>query len=270
MAKPIKPKAILLAETQVDYHGVFEMLDALGVPDWKPKRDEVDRTTELSGAEMLTEVAGKLCYLSFSTDLNKNLTRTGTRTNREYIQEQIVGTKHGSVIEHSSVTFAILNVSRVFTHELVRHRAGTAFSQVSGRYARADEIDYFLPSDILNSGQAGLFQRAFEQMEEWVRELEKTTDIANEKSFSLKKRLTSAFRRIIGNGQSTHIIVTANHRAWRHMIEMRTASGAEEEIRLVFVQIFDMLSSRYPALYGDAEIEMDLGIPAIRFRASKI
>lgn len=269
MAKPIKPIAIILASTAVDPEGLKRMLKELSVPDWNPRVE--DMHTDVSDAELLTEVAGKLCYLSFSTDLNKNLTRANTRTNREYIETQIIGTKHGSVLEHSTVTFALLNVSRVLTHELVRHRPGTAFSQVSGRYARADEIDYFLPSDIAaHPRAASIFQRAFEMMETWVADLEETTGIADEKNFSVKKRLTSAFRRIIGNGQSTHIIVTANHRAWRHMIEMRTSSGAEEEIREVYMQIFDALAKRHPALYCDAETEMDRGLPAIRFRASKV
>jgi thymidylate synthase (FAD) len=269
MAKPIEPIAILLAETHVNHDGLGRVLAELGVSEWKPRVE--DMHSDVSEAELLTEVAGKLCYLSFSTDLNKNLTRANTRTNREYIQTQIIGTKHGSVLEHSSVTFALMNVSRVFTHELVRHRAGAAYSQVSGRYARTDELDYYLPEDIANEPEAKyLFQRAFSQMEEWIRDLERITDIDNEMNFSVKKRLTSAFRRIIGNGQANHIIVTGNHRAWRHWIEMRTSAGAEEEIRKVFVQIFDILARRHPAIYGDAETEMDRGIPAIRFRASKV
>lgn len=271
MANPRTPLALLIAETTIVSDGVRQLLEHLGVPDWFPQPDLNRPGVVPSHSEVLTEVAGKLCYLSFSTDLNKNLTRVGTRSNRQYIEEQIIGTKHGSVLMHSSATFALMDVSRVFTHELVRHMAGTAFSQVSGRYARTDEINYYLPSDIENEPEAKyLFQRAFTQMEEWIRELERVTDIDNEQNFSVKKRLTSAFRRIIGNGQANHIIVTANHRAWRHMIEMRTSAGAEEEIRKVFVQIFDTLAHRHPAIYSDAEIEMSLGIPAIRFRNSKV
>ena len=70
-------------------------------------------------------------------------------------------------------------------------------------------------------------------MEDGVRELERLSGIDGLKDFSLKKRLTSAFRRIIGNGQTNHIMVSANHRAWRHMIALRTSAAAmSDDIKL--------------------------------------
>jgi len=54
---------------------------------------------------------------------------------REYF-ENLLRSAHGSVLEHAGYSFALRNVSRVFTHELVRHRAGSAFSQESLRYVR--------------------------------------------------------------------------------------------------------------------------------------
>ncbi len=265
MAKIVEPKVFVIAETRMTLgEGCF--LNALGVKTgiggWN--------TDAASDAERLVEIAGKSCYLSFSTDLNKNLTRVGTRTNRAYIQDQIIATRHGSVLEHASVTFAFVDVSRVFTHELVRHRAGTAFSQVSGRYVRTDEINYFLPKVMDNAAGRQIFDESFTYMEMQLARLAKLFGIAEMKDFALKKTLTSAFRRLIGNGQVNHIIFTANHRALRHIIEMRTSRHAEEEIRHVFAEVYRLMSVRHPAIYGDALAEIVDGIAEVTFPAGRV
>ncbi len=259
MPRIVIPKVFVLAETMVVSAGLGAFLQSgLGVEGWESDAE--------SPAELLTEVAGKSCYLSFDKSLNKNLTRTGTRTNHEYIQEQIIKMRHGSVLEHATVTFAFVDVSRVFTHELVRHRAGTAFSQVSGRYVRSDDIGYFLPKVIADRPEAaGIFEEAFKTMEDWAADLARSVDIDNMKDFSLKKTLTSAFRRLIGNGQSNHIIFTANHRALRHIIHMRTSRGAEEEIRHVFAEVYRLCLARYPAIYSDALVTLVGGINEVSF-----
>lgn len=266
MSRIVVPKVFFTAETRIDWDGFRAFLRHLGVPDWI--------TDAHSDAEYLIEMAGKSCYMSFSTDLNKNLTRTGTRNNEDYIQQQIIAVKHGSVLEHASCTFAIADVSRVFTHELVRHRVGVAFSQVSGRFVRSDVIGYPLPSAIAsNPLGAEVFARAFDTMESWAKELAAIYSIDDPEKYKgkqgmfMKKVLSSAFRRVIGNGQANHIIFTANHRSLRHEIEVRTAEGAEEEIRQVFGEdgIFGEVSRRYPAIYKDAQVEHKLGLAEVKF-----
>lgn len=263
----------LISETKLVDQGLDQYLNFLGVPSWS--------TDAASDAETLMEVAGKTCYMSFSTDLNKNLTRVGTRTNEQYLQEGIIATRHGSVLEHAYVTFAFCNVSRVLTHELIRHRTGCSYSQVSGRYVRSDKIDSAdLPLIIKHDPVAmGIFNRGFRQMEENIKELSdhfKIDEMKTQKEFSIKKILTSAFRRLIGNGQANHIIFTANHRALRHILVERTSVHAEEEIRLAFIDVFEILSERYPAVYADMFLhyptkeekanlpECQWGIPEVR------
>ncbi len=266
MPKLVEPSVHLIAESRVDLLAVEAALDVLGVPDWD--------TDAESDAEYTIEFAGKMCYMSFSTELNKNLTRTGTRNNHDYIQKGIIATKHGSVIEHATMTFAILNVSRVFTHELVRHRAGTAFSQTSGRYVRTDEIAYWLPSCIADSEVArGIFRDAFSYQEECIKRLEAhfhINDMREAKDFDRKKKLTSAFRRIIGNGQANNIVFSCNHRTLRHVLEMRSSRHAEEEIRVVAAKLFELVKGHYPALYADAKVQVVDNYPEITFEASKV
>ncbi len=166
--KLVTPKVFVIGESTQIKEGMEAMLDHLGVPDW--------HTDAVSDAEMLSEVAGKLCYMSFDTDLNKNLTRTGMRNNEQYLQEGIIATKHGSVLEHTVVNFVLLDVSRVLTHELVRHGDGTAFSQESGRYVRR-ELGMFIPSII--SEQPALLEAFIEAIRpHGIRELARTGRIA--------------------------------------------------------------------------------------------
>lgn len=263
MPKQVTPKVFIIGETAIIESGLDQFLAHLGVPDWS--------TAAHSDAEKLIEVAGKSCYMSFSTDLNRNLTRVGTRNNRDYIQEQIIATRHGSVLEHVSVNFAFVDVSRVLTHELVRHRPGTAFSQVSGRFVRTDELAYYVPSVIKENEEAdAIFYNAFATMEKWMKQLAQAYDIDNMKDMTMKKVLTSAFRRLIGNGQGNHIIFSANHRTLRHLIEVRTAKSAEEEIRIAFAEVFRIVSQRYPAIYDDAIIGNVDGIAEVVFASSKV
>lgn len=247
MGKFVQPKAFLIAETKVDYAAMDHALLHLGVDGWAS-----DGETD---ADVLTEFAGKSCYMSFDKNLNLNLTKVGGRPNSAYIQDGIIGNKHGSVLEHSTVTFFLTNVSRVVTHELVRHRAGTAFSQTSGRYVRMDEVDMYLPVELMSiPGAAGVFGRAVHDMEENLAELVRISGIEEMKDFGLKKRLTSAFRRLIGNGQANHLVMTANHRAWRHIIEMRTSVHAEEEIRVIMGDVAQQLKAKFPTIYGDMNL----------------
>jgi len=258
----------LIASTQVDHDALRELMRSLSdsedLSNWAEERDYTD------DSELLIEFAGKSCYMSFSTDLNKNLTRVNFKSNKEYIQDSIIKHGHTSVLEHSTVSIFIKDVSRVVTHELVRHRPGNAFSQESGRYVRRKEIGYYLPPIITESKEAKkamkIYQEAFEAQEAAVAKLEKLYNIDN-KDFHTKKLLTSAFRRILGDGRVNNILLTSNHRIMRHMIQMRTSLAAEEEIREVFYEIYLLLVNKMPHIYEDATVLFHNGnkIPEIYF-----
>lgn len=255
-----------VANTTLDTSGISEFLEELGVPEWD--------TDAPSDAEKLTELGGKLCYLSFAPlVLNKNVSKV-TEDNRKYIGN-ILKQKHGSVIEHVTDSYVFFNVSRILTHELVRHRAGTAFSQVSGRYVRVDNIGAWFPEVFATHDNhrdlKDLYANTLFKIEGAISILMNTILKLDEvKSFDVKKKLTSAIRRLLPNGMANHVLVTANARAWRHMIEMRTNRHAEEEIRLVFGKVFEDLVSRYPNLYQDGQAEMIDGFLEVRFENSKV
>lgn len=262
----IHPRATLIAATEMLPSGGNDALAFIGAEGWQTD-------AETSG-EWLAEFAGKLCYSSFSTDLNQNLTRAGTRNNREYLRESILDNGHGSVLEHCVVSFLFSDVSRVVTHEVVRHRAGTAFSQTSGRYVRAD-VQVWMPSCIEKAGAEAqrLWHESVASSQGYYNRLVQLLGLDDptiRMPFSKKKELTSALRRILPTGQANNILVTANIRAWRHMIELRTSTGAEEEIRIVFGQVAQQLRDNYPAFFQDMVSADAGGLPVFGFDNKKV
>jgi thymidylate synthase (FAD) len=235
---------IKLAETSVDQSAVRELVRHYDANDWLKKTRRYKR----SDSELLTELAGRVCYRSFGTRLNPNIKRIRENP-REYLHN-VLKSRHGSVLEHSSVTFCFLDVSRVFTHELVRHRAGTAISQESLRYVRPQHLDLWVPADL--SPVSREFIAIFEEIRNGYRRLEASFPW-EEMSFAEKKRITSGLRRILPTGLATNMIWTANHRTIRWVIEMRTDPSAEVEIRKVFGLVAQICIKDYPFLYGDFE-----------------
>lgn len=243
--KYLKPEVILLAYTQLDVPGLVRLLQTVGAEKYWPN--------EGADGEKLIEVAGRLCYRSFEAGLNANVTKV-REGNKVYL-ENILKSKHGSVLEHSTVTFAFMNVSRIFTHEIVRHRAGTAFSQESMRYVRMDHIGMYEPESLKDTPHNNQIQETSSGLvklfESWYKDTCKLLKLDEATDFDYKKKITSALRRWAPGGHTTNIIVTANHRAWRHMIEQRNDIHAEEEIQKIFHRVGDTLKSNFPHIYQD-------------------
>ncbi|MCX5756941.1 MAG: FAD-dependent thymidylate synthase, partial [Candidatus Hydrogenedentes bacterium] len=222
-----------------------------------------------SDAERLCEVFGRLCYRSFEPGLNPNVTRV-RQGNGPYLRH-IVEVGHGSVLEHASVNFIFADVSRVFTHELVRHRAGVAISQESLRFVRLDTLTAFVPTLIQESEEGmAIFAKTLEQLEAVQRSLAGAYRIEDETSFDKKKKLTSAFRRIAPDGVATTVGWSCNFRTLRHVIERRTDPAAEEEIRLVFGMVYEAVRARYPNAFADYVVEMVDGLPWVKTPHGKI
>src|SRR3954454_19864335 len=123
-----RPSVFLIARPAVDPEAMEEYLRAVGGEAWLQRRVREGEQPPNPG-ELLVEFGGRACYRSWEPGLNPNVTKVRT-DQREYFAN-LLRSAHGSVLEHANYSFALLNVSRVFTHELVRHRAGSAFSQES-------------------------------------------------------------------------------------------------------------------------------------------
>ena len=257
----VKPKVFLVGETRIIEQGLRDYLAHVGVTQWK--------TDAPSDSEKLAEVMGRLCYRSFEPGMNPNVTRV-REGNASYLSN-IINVGHGSVVEHPVLNFIFSDVSRVVTHELVRHRAGTAMSQESLRFVRLDKLSAYVPMCIEENDEGmAIFVKTMEQLEELQRTLATVYDIDNEQKFAVKKKLTSAFRRVAPIGLATTIGWSCNFRTLRHVLEMRTDPHAEEEIRYLFAEVYHIVKDRYPNLLGDYEVEMVDGLPHLKTGHRKI
>ena len=252
----VEPKVFLVGETRVVEEGLQAYLEHIGVPDWE--------TDAPSDAEKVVEVMGRLCYRSFEPGLNLNVTKV--REGSAAYLGNILKVAHGSVIEHPVMNFIFADVSRVFTHELVRHRAGVAISQESLRFVRLDSLGQWLPTVIREDEKAmEIFAQTFEHLEHLQHVLAEHFPLDDPGTpFHRKKIVTSAMRRIAPDGLATTIGWSANPRTIRWGLEMRTDPSAEEEIRLVFGKVGEILVGRYPNLFGDFTVEMVEGLPCYR------
>lgn len=249
-----EPQVYLIARPDVDWSAMIAYLRTVGGAEWA---DVMLRSGTVwhSDGETLAEFAGRLCYRSWKPGLNPNVRKI--RTNG-YLAN-IIAQKHGSVLEHLNYTFVFANVSRVLTHELVRHRAGCAISQESGRYVRLDQVDVWLPDwaeqdeDLKRHVHTKLLHD--QELLRWMTEHFHLDDEGV--PFSEKKAKTSFMRRFAPEGRSTHLVWTANVRALRHVIEARTAPGAEEEIRLAFGKVGQIMRDECPQLFGDFDDHFD-------------
>lgn len=255
------PEVFLLARPSIDLDGMRGYLRDVGGESWLERRlGEVDG--EPNGGELIVEFGGRACYRSWEPGLNPNVTRVRT-DQREYFAN-ILRSAHGSVLEHANYSIVFRSVSRTFTHELVRHRAGSAFSQESLRYVRLTDIGFRVPPALEPVRERVL--SIVEQLEEFQVSAAKELGIDEEGvPFHIKKEVTSALRRLAPIGLSTDILWTANARTLRHVIEMRTAEGAEEELRLVFDKVARLMQAEAPGLFQDFTRQDDGSwVPAYR------
>jgi thymidylate synthase (FAD) len=198
--------------------------------------------------ERLAEFAGRLCYMS-----QKN---PASRDTREYL-ENIKRQRHGSVLEHASYSLLIEGVSRALSHELVRHRTAS-YSQLSQRYVDESEANFVVPPAIL--GDAALEAKWRTEMERaqaayvaLVSELMTRYAWVSDRVHR-RKMAREAARGVLPNSTETKIVVTANARAWRTMLELRAGEGADLEIRRLALVILRTLQSEAPGFFSDFEI----------------
>lgn len=244
------PKVFLLGETTINTDGLIAYLQETGNREFLEAIAEA-KNDGLGDQETITSFFAKLCYKSLSAGKNLNVTKMRS------IRDNILGTVesgHGSVFEHATLNFVLHNVSRVLTHELVRHRVGVAYSQESGRYCRINESGpgMYIPTCIANNPDAlVIFEDAVDYVTVKIQALYQLFGI-DDLNFTEKKELTSAIRRIAPTGMANEIGFSANLRALRHIIGMRTSRHAEEEIRFVFAKIAKIVYEKCPLLFADA------------------
>lgn len=209
-----------------------------------------------NGAELISEFAGRTCYMAFGD-------KQGRTSNQDYL-ENIIRMGHGSVLEHVVWTFIIEGVSRTFSHELVRHRAGVAFSQLSQRYVDESDTRFVMPPLIQEVEQADRWGGVISMWQDaMVRSLEQYQWLSTELALYIEERYPDlprrmrrkmareAARSVLPNATETIMVFSANARALRHVIEYRASPHAEPEIRQVANELWEIMRVAAPNLFGD-------------------
>src|SRR5207249_599929 len=215
----------------------------------EPEHLRVQWQGSASAGERLAEFAGRICYMSQHNPAN--------RSTADYL-ENIKKQGHGSVLEHAVYVLLIEGISRSCSHELVRHRAGWGYSQLSQRYVDESHAAFVIPPAILGdpvleaewiaqveAAQAAYVTAVNHLMAryEWV-----------EDKIHRRKLAREAARSVLPNATEVKIVASANVRAWRTMLELRLGEGAELEIRRMAVACLRVLQREAPALFDDFEI----------------
>ncbi len=164
------------------------------------------------------------------------------------------------MLEHATINFAVSDMARFVYDELVRHRVGVAISAQSGRYVRMGDIRFRLPPFLKQKTQ-DLMAQTVSTIEDLYAQMLISEDIDNLEDFGKKKKVTSALRRVAPHGMAWDFGWSANIRTIRHVIEMRSDPGAEEEIRIFADLLAREMRTRAPYLFGDYVAQPVTGEP---------
>ena len=247
---------VMLAKPDVSTEGIRPFLEGFASELEFP--GYLDDPTELPPASRLSKVAGQTCYASFGPK------RTYNADAAKYFANQRSG-GHGSVLEHATFSFLCYGISRSNTHEIVRHRAGTAYSQLSQRFVSGKVLRFVERPEYRN--HPSLHKRFEERIDRAARDYEEIADellalqdegdalLDADRKTDKRKRVQQTARSVLPNESETILVMSANVRAWRHIVEMRTDAHAESEIRDLFFRIFLCLREAEPILFDDYVIE---------------
>lgn len=192
------------------------------------------------------------CTEYFDGKIEELLTRAGRRCyhsdrrgdDAEYIRKRIEA-EHYSILEHASATFEIKGISRVCSHQLVRHRLAS-YSQESQRYVDISAPEFIIPPSIANNIEALALWRMYEfDATQTYRDL-RAIGIAKEDA-----------RSVLFGVAATNLIMTMNFREFRHFINVRLSMAAQWEIRALAKEIFRQLYELCPCVFEDLRLRLE-------------
>lgn len=222
--------------------------------------------------EKVVAAAAKLCYSKTGIDdINQKLDEKSTTK----FLKMLMSLGHQSPIEHISFTFAVEGISRVLTHQLVRHRIAS-YSQQSQRYVKLDQFEYIIPPAIDKNEKAkAIFLKTMENdqlaydnivevlLKEYClenigeniekidsREILKTQNIKLYRS--LEKKAIEDARYVFPNACETKILVTMNARSLINFFEHRACNRAQWEIRELAIEMLKIVRKEAPTLFMKA------------------
>ena len=181
------------------------------------------------------EGINKIARLTRATRKNKLDDKSKLNNKDEKFVKGLIKVKHYGTLEHINFTFHISDVSRVLTHQLVRHRLAS-YLQMSNRHAKPN--GYFLPKSIP--------EIEYENYSEHMKNSYELYENLIKRGVSIEDA-----RYVLPPAFFTHITITMNSRTLRHFLELRMNKAAQLEIRELACKLFDIVYDIYPILFED-------------------
>ncbi|WP_378957020.1 FAD-dependent thymidylate synthase [Pelosinus sp. sgz500959] len=187
--------------------------------------------------QRMVAMSARLCYSPVGAE---ELVENMSEVQVEKLLNKIVEMEHLSTLEHVSFTFAIEGISRVLTHQLVRHRIAS-YSQQSQRYVSEHEFEYITPPSVENHPLA---KEKFDQLMDTIRS-------TYDDLITLGVNKEDA-RYCLANATETKIVVTMNARTLLHFFQLRCCVRAQWEIRSLAEAMLDEVKKVAPLLFKKA------------------
>jgi thymidylate synthase (FAD) len=234
--------------------------------------------------DRLVTMAAKLCYSNVGVEeISENL----TQENIDKFLNMLMKLGHESPVEHVSFTFGVEGVSRVLTHQLVRHRIGCSYSQQSQRYVKLDQFEYIIPPEIEKIPIAkDLFIEAMEQdqrvydklvdtlilnqlVDYWhcegvpseevlkhgIQQFEEFKQTHKKIANQMEKKAIEDARYVFPNACETKIVFTMTARALLNFFSHRCCNRAQWEIREMAHEMLKQVKEVAPILFSNAGAE---------------
>jgi len=184
---------------------------------------EVKLLAHTLNPDLLCAEIATICYQSVKETEHEKLA----------LLSNIIRKGHLSIIEHANFTFLIEGISRVASHQLVRHRMAS-YTQQSFRYTKAR--DYELPDSLKDNLEVKFYMNSLFSLYNSL--IEK----------GVKKEDA---RYILPNAIVSDIVVTMNARELRHFFELRLDVSAQAEIREVAKKMLTEVQKVTKVLFSD-------------------
>jgi thymidylate synthase (FAD) len=217
-----------------------------------PSGEDIWRESdESTPAERLVEFAGRICYMSFGP-------RQSPSTNAEYIRK-LIRNGHDSVLEHAVWTVLLSGISRAFSHQLVRHRVGFSYSQLSQQYHDESATRFLRPAELAQFPDlAEIWDRAVVGSQTAYREILAGLAAKNEHLNDRREAVRatrSAARSVLPNSTETVVVTTFNARSLRHFLRVRGNIVGDSEMRCVSAALLEAIGPEGPSLFFDFSIQ---------------
>jgi len=194
----------------------------------------------------LIERAGRVCYKS-----EERITETSASA----FVKKLIASGHLSVLEHATATFHLV-CDRGVSHELVRHRIAS-FSQESTRYCNygKGDVAFVVPCGYSRNVPPGVYNSTDGHMTDtfpadvWFRSM-----LGAEEDYKRLLKLgqpPQLARSVLPNSLKTEVVITANFREWRLILQQRTSSKAHPDMQCLMALVKKQLVERFAAAFED-------------------